>query len=174
MDLDMYIVPAGTPATDVASATRVRRRSDTADRDDESRRRTRPRVATPPPTASLAERLLLRVVTLCSGIEAVIQGYENLRVPHVHAAACDNNKHVQQMIRRNFSPNVIFPDLRPLKNSEMPTCDMLWAGFPCQSFSAEGRNAGRTGKTHTCQLRQPGIDHTLPSVVIVQCICRLD
>ena len=156
MDLDMYIVPAGTPATDVASATRVRRRSDTADRDDKSRRRTRPRVATP---RSLAERLvsptrrprLLRVVTLCSGIEAVIQGYENLRVPHVHAAACDNNKHVQQMIRRNFSPNVIFPDLRLLKNSEMPTCDMLWAGFPCQSFSAEGRNAGRTGKTHTCQ-----------------------
>ena len=81
MDLDMYIVPAGTPATDVASATRVRRRSDTADRDDESRRRTRPRVATPPPRASLAERLLLRVVTLCSGIEAVIQGYENLRAP---------------------------------------------------------------------------------------------
>ena len=151
----MYIVPAGTPASDVASATRVRRRSDTADRDDESRRRT------PPPRASLAERLLLRVVTLCSGIEAVIQGYENLRVPHVHVAACDNNKHVQQMIRRNFSPNVIFPDLRLLKNSEMPTCDMLWAGFPCQSFSAEGRNAGRTEKTH-------------PSAVIVQCICRLD
>ena len=92
--------------------------------------------------------MLLRVVTLCSGIEAVIQGYENLRVPHVHAAACDNNKHVQQMIRRNFSPNVIFPDLRLLKNSEMPTCDMLWAGFPCQPFSAEGRNAGRTGKNH--------------------------
>ena len=113
----MYIVQAGTPATDVASATRVRRRSEPADRDDESRRRTRPRVATPPPRASLAERLSLRVVTLCSGIEAVIQGYENLRVPHVHAAACDNNKHVQQMIRRNFSPNVIFPDLRLLKTA---------------------------------------------------------
>ena len=148
MDLDMYIVQAGTPATDVASATRVRRRSDTADRDDKSRRRTRPRVAAP---RSLAERLVLRVVTLCSGIEAVIQGYENLRVPHVHAAACDNNKHVQQMIRRNFSPNVIFPVLRLLKNNVMPVCDMIWAGSPCQPFSVQGRNAGCTGETHTCQ-----------------------
>ena len=151
MDLDMYIVPAGTPATDVASATRVRRRSDTADRDDESRRRTRPRVATPPPRASLAARLLLRVVTLCSGIEAVIQGYENLRVPHVHAAACDNNRHVQLMIRRNFSPDVIFPDMNLLENSAMPTCGMLWAGLPCQPFSAQGSNAGCIGETHTCQ-----------------------
>ena len=89
-------------------------------------------------------------MTLYSDIESVIQGYENLRVPHVHAAACDNDKHVQHMIRRNFSPNVIFPDLRLLKDSEMPACDMLWAGFPCQPFSAEGRNAGRTGKNYTC------------------------
>ena len=146
MDLDMYIVTAGTPTTDVASATRARRRGDTGDRD-ESRRCTRPRVATPPPRASLAVRSLLRVATLCSGIEAVIQGYENLRVPHVHVAACDNNKHVQEIIHRNFSPNVLFPDLRFLENSDMPTCDMLWAGFPCQPFSAEGRNAGRTGET---------------------------
>ena len=146
MDLDMYVT-SGTPTTDVASATRVRRRSDTDDRDDESRRRARPRVESP--RASLMARLLLRVVTLCSGIEAVIQGYENLRVPHDHVAACDNNTHVQQMLRRNFSPNIIFPDLMRLKNSEMPTCDMLWAGFPCQPFSAEGRNAGRTGETHT-------------------------
>ena len=147
----MCIVPVGAPAADVASATRVRRRSDTDDRDDESRRRTRPRVANPPPKASLTARLLLRVVTLCSGIEAVIQGYENLRVPHVHAAACDNNTHVQQMIRRNFSPCVIFPELNHLENSEMPTCDMLWAGFPCQPFSAQGRNAGCIGETHTIQ-----------------------
>ena len=102
MDLDMYIVPSGTPATDVAS--RVRRRSDADGRDDESHRRTRPRVATPSPRASLAVRALLRVATLCSGIEAVIQGYENLRVPHVHVAACDNNRHVQHSaVRRHCS-----------------------------------------------------------------------
>ena len=48
------------------------------------------------------------------------------------------------MIRRNFAPNVLFPDLALLRNDEMPTCDMLWAGFPCQSFSVVGRNAGQS------------------------------
>ena len=94
MDLDMY-VSNGTQARDGAS--RRPRTSDADGSDDESRRRTRrPRVATP--SRSLAVRTLLRVATLCSGIEAVIQGYENLRVPHVHVAGCDNNTHVQPSV----------------------------------------------------------------------------
>ena len=50
---------------------------------------------------------------------------------------------VQSMLQHNFSPQVLFRDLTRVKDAEMPTCDMLWAGFPCQPFSQAGQHGGR-------------------------------
>ena len=86
------------------------------------------------------------MVTLCSGIEAVIQAYENLGVPHRHVAACDIDKHCRAVIQHNFKPEVIFDDICTLGAREMPNHDVLFAGFPCQPFSRLGLAGGLVDK----------------------------
>ena len=82
------------------------------------------------------------VVTLCSGIEAVIQGYENLMIEHVHAAACESDEDTAMTLLYNFHPQQMFYDLTELNPRDLPLHDMLWAGFPCQCWSAEGAMQG--------------------------------
>ena len=99
MDLDMYVVgPALSRQT--GGARRRRHSDDNGDDRDEPRRARRRAVATATaaPARPLASQAVLRVATLCSGIEAVIQGHEHLRIPHVHVAACDKDKHVQRSV----------------------------------------------------------------------------
>ena len=99
MDLDMYVVgPALSRQT--GGARRRRQNDDNGDGRDEPCRARRRAVASAAaaPARPLALQAVLRVATLCSGIEAVIQGHENLCIPHVHVASCDNDKHVQRSV----------------------------------------------------------------------------
>ena len=85
---------------------------------------------------------MLKVLTLCSGIEAVIQGYENLFVPHMHVAACETDKKVRAVLQHNFDAQRLFDDICELHPSDVPDHDMMWAGFPCQPWSTCGRGQG--------------------------------
>ena len=130
MDVDLYLT----------GPQRGRKRQRDDDRDDTTKQGGLRRLTSQ--LSGAAHVSLLTVVTLCSGIEAVIQGYENLLLPHLHVAACEKDKKTRAVLELNFNPLHIFEDVCTLKASDVPAHDMLWAGFPCQPFSTDGLRGG--------------------------------
>lgn len=88
-----------------------------------------------------------RLVTLCSGMEAVVQGYEHMHIPLEHEVACDSDKNCRRVIEHNFNPRVCFDDVATIDVDQVPEHDMLWAGAPCQPFSSAGLGEGLTDKS---------------------------
>ena len=64
-------------------------------------------------------------------------------MPHVVEFACDSDKHAKMFLDHNFRVNALFDDCSAKSFLEdVPSCDILSAGPPCQSFSTQGLNLG--------------------------------
>eukprot|EP00974_Lingulodinium_polyedra_P034612 3326672-Lingulodinium_polyedra.AAC.1 len=61
---------------------------------------------------------MVRVVAVCSGIESVIQAYENLGLARVRVAVCEKDRHRRSVIDLNFSPRLMFKDVCELQPHE--------------------------------------------------------
>jgi DNA (cytosine-5)-methyltransferase 1 len=86
--------------------------------------------------------MVLRIATDCSGIEAPIEALKQMKIPFKHVWSCDNDRYVQQSIAANYSPELFFPDITTRDNKKLPNIDMYVCGFPCQPFSALGKQHG--------------------------------
>ena len=81
----------------------------------------------------------LKIGTVCSGIEAPIQALESLGVPFDHLFSCESDTACQQVIH----PPVLYDDMWDMsERSDLPYCDILVAGLPCQAFSNIGQQGG--------------------------------
>ena len=87
----------------------------------------------------------IRVATLFSGIGAVEQAFERLKIKHEIVFACDNNPFVRQSYKANYNiqDEVFFEDIINLNGNKFKDkIDLLVGGSPCQSFSSVGKRKG--------------------------------
>ena len=87
----------------------------------------------------------IQLATLFSGIGAVEQAFQRLKIQHHLVFACDNNKYVRESYKENYHipPNCFFESIIDLDGKKFKNkVDILVGGSPCQSFSSVGKRKG--------------------------------
>jgi DNA (cytosine-5)-methyltransferase 1 len=84
----------------------------------------------------------LTVVGLFAGIGGIELGLH--RAGHSSVSLCEIEEAARAVLGAHFDGLPLSRDVRRLKN--LPRCDLLVAGFPCQDLSQAGRTAGIRGE----------------------------
>ena len=87
----------------------------------------------------------IRIATLFSGIGAVEQAFERMKLKYKIVFACDNNKFVKDSYFANYniSEDNWHSDILELDGKKYTNkIDILVGGSPCQSFSSVGKRKG--------------------------------
>ena len=82
----------------------------------------------------------MRVVSLFSGIGGLDKGFIDNGFDIVWAN--DFDKYAVQTYRENFGDHIVLGDINNISLDEIPNCDVLIGGFPCQPFSMMGEQKG--------------------------------
>lgn len=82
----------------------------------------------------------LKVVSLFSGIGGLDQGFKENGYEVVWAN--DFDKYAVQTYKANYHTPIILGDINEISLDEIPDCDVLIGGFPCQPFSMMGQQKG--------------------------------
>jgi len=93
---------------------------------------------------------MLRHVDLCSGIGGFSLGFEwaELSKPVLF---CDIEPWSRQILAKHWPDVPIAEDVKELANDPdglVPDCDIITAGYPCQSFSVAGQRRGTEDDRH--------------------------
>lgn len=82
----------------------------------------------------------MKVVSLFSGIGGLDKGFIDNGFDIVWAN--DFDKYAVQTYRENFGDHIVLGDINNISLDEIPNCDVLIGGFPCQPFSMMGEQKG--------------------------------
>lgn len=92
---------------------------------------------------------MLRHVDLCSGIGGFALGFEWAGVSRP-VLFCDIDPWCRDVLRKHWPDVPIKEDVKELANdaNQIPDCDILTAGYPCQPFSLAGNRKGEEDDRH--------------------------
>jgi DNA (cytosine-5)-methyltransferase 1 len=82
----------------------------------------------------------MKIVSLFSGIGGLDQGFEQAGFDVIWAN--DFDKYAVQTYRANFDSPIVLGDINLIPLADIPDCDVLIGGFPCQPFSMMGSELG--------------------------------
>lgn len=81
-----------------------------------------------------------KVVSLFSGVGGIDLAFEQAGFSIIFAN--DIDEPACKTFSRNFNIPIVCDDIKNIKEDEIPDCDCLVAGFPCQAFSIAGYRKG--------------------------------
>lgn len=104
-----------------------------------------------PPAGAAAEHSVVSLFSGCGGMDLGFSGgfevlgrrYEHL--PFNVRYAADNHPDAVETYRLNLSDHIHDVDLTAAPLEDIPACDVLLGGFPCQDFSSSGPKVGLSG-----------------------------
>lgn len=86
---------------------------------------------------------ILKLATVFSGIGAIEQALQKIKVPHKIIFACDNDKFVKESYFANYNFNAWYDDVNDINGHYFKNkIDLFVGGSPCQSFSHLGNRQG--------------------------------
>ena len=91
----------------------------------------------------------MKVVSLFSGAGGFDLGF--IRAGHEIVYAVDNDKQACETYRKNIGP-IVCKDIREVSSDEIPDCDVVIGGFPCQGFSQANGNRCVSDERNTLYL----------------------
>ena len=87
----------------------------------------------------------LKVLSFFAGVGGIDLGFETTgRFQTVYANEFDLN--AARTFENNFNVKVDTRDIKTVVPSEVPDCDVIMGGFPCQAFSIAGYREGFNDK----------------------------
>lgn len=82
----------------------------------------------------------MKVVSLFSGLGGLDKGFVDMGYEIIWAN--DFDKYAVQTYEANFGKHIVQGDINEIPLEEIPDCDVLIGGFPCQPFSMMGQQKG--------------------------------
>lgn len=82
----------------------------------------------------------MQVVSFFSGLGGLDKGFVDTGYNIIWAN--DFDKYAVQTYRENFGNHIVLGDINEIPLEEIPYCDVLIGGFPCQPFSMMGQQMG--------------------------------
>lgn len=116
----------------------------------------------------------LRIGSLCTGY-----GGLDIAVLAIFGGrlvwCADNDKHVSTILAARYPDVPNLGDLTALDWAEVPTVDILCAGFPCQDISFSGRGAGieKGARSGIWRNIVSGIRELRPTVIVVENVAAI-
>ena len=92
----------------------------------------------------------MKVVSLFSGAGGFDLGF--IQAGHEILWANDFDKDCAATYRHNIGNHFVLGDIKTIPTSEIPDCDIVIGGFPCQGFSQANRNRNSTDERNNLYL----------------------